>query len=206
MGKSKTLSRIMRLGAGVGVLAVSASVALSAGAAGSTPTTTLFLASNAAPNITPAQCRAQGGCGPTVTAPMVLASGQSYLVRVTGTVSVWEFWAKNACGHPRPRPEYLTPGKITPTSDDAVFRFANHVDNRDCTFLPRREGLFQVNLGDGWFTPIAQGNPSKPSGNGGLHPYVFQVFGQGKEPRFRFVDFHPRDNDGAFKLVIGAGS
>ena len=28
MGKSKTLSRIMRLGAGVGVLAVSASVAL----------------------------------------------------------------------------------------------------------------------------------------------------------------------------------
>jgi hypothetical protein len=195
--------RRLSLAALAGVLAAGAGSAVALGAA---PGTAVLLQSNRGVDMSQAECNAHGGCGPTVRAPVVLAAGQSYTIRVTGTISVWGTWS-NPCGHPEPRPEYLTPGvPVTPTGDDAVFRFANHTTNRDCRTLPRKTGLFQINLGSGWFSPTAVGNPSSPHGNQGgeQHPYTFRVTGQGKPPQFRYVDFHPSDNDGALKIVISA--
>lgn len=189
----------------VGVVAAGAPVALA-----STPATTVFLASNKGPDLTPAQCRARGGCGPQVTAPVVLRAQQTYTIRVTGTVSAWSFWAPGPCGKPEPRPEFPTRGAVTPTSDDAQFRFAFHLSRTTgCGAplpLPRKVPYFQMNLGNGWIHPTAANNPSRPSGNNlhAQHPYMFQVIGQGAKPKFRYNDNHPSDNDGQFKIVITA--
>jgi hypothetical protein len=185
------------------VLAIgAASAALAA-----SPSVTVFLQSNKGPDISRAQCAAMGGCGPTVEAPIILKAGQSYSIRVTGTVSPWSFYI-NPCGKPEPRPEYPTPGLVTQTAEDAQFLFASHLRGSagQCHTLPFKRGMFQINLGSGWFHPIAVGNPSQPSGNVGKdqHPYTFRLIGQGVRPRFRYVDNHPSDNDGAFKIVISA--
>lgn len=175
---------------------------LSAAALGSTPTTTTYLVSNHGRDISPATCNARGGCGPEATANLVLRTGQSYTIRVSGTISVWDFWS-DPCGSPLPHPQFPTPGQSTPTGDDILFRFADHVhfSGNRCEPLPRRTGLFQINLGSGWFLPTALGNPSRPTRS---HEYSFRVVGQGAQPRFRFVDYHPSDNDGKFRIVIHA--
>jgi hypothetical protein len=189
-------------------LAAGASGILSAAALAGTPATTVFLRSNEGPDISQAACRAAHGCGPTVKASVLLSAHQSYTIRVTGTISVWNFWAAAHCGTPEPRPEYPTAGEITPTGDDAVFRFAIHMRDPSgrCDPVPFRSGLFQMNLGSGWFSPSALGNPRTPSRDHGddQHPYAFRVIGQGVAPRFRFVDYHPSDNHGKFKIVISA--
>ena len=194
--------------AGLATAAAGATGILSAVALAGTPATTVFLKSNEGRDTTQAACNAAHGCGPTVAAPVVLTKGQSYTIRVTGTISVWNFWASQHCGTPEPSPEFPTAGPVTPTGDDAVFRFASHVReaNGHCDPLPFKPGLFQFNLGSGWYTPTALGNPTKPSGNRGedQHPYWFRVTGLGAAPRFRFVDYHPSDNHGKFKIVISA--
>lgn len=182
---------------------------LSAAALAGTPATTVFLKSNDGPDISQAACRAAHGCGPMLKAPVVLTANQSYTIRVTGTVSAWSFWATAHCGTPEPRPEYLTSGTTpTPTGDDAVFRFAFHMRDPSgrCDRVPYRSGLFEMNLGSGWFAPRALGNPTTPSSDhgGDQHPYTFRVTGQGVAPRFRYVDYHPSDNNGKFKIVISA--
>lgn len=207
-GKPVSRSSRVRRGAVAGAAAALCAGALSAAAFGSGASSTVFLISNQGPDITPAQCQAMGGCGPTVTAPLRLARGQTYLVHVTGTISVWGFWVAHPCGHPLARPAYPIPGvPNTPTGDDAVFRFAIHLRpaNGRCVRLPIKMGLFQINLGSGWFVPTAVGNPSKPSrDHGDQHPYTFMVTGQGERPRFRFVDNHPSDNDGEFKITVSS--
>jgi hypothetical protein len=168
--------------------------------------TVVFLASNNAPDVTQEVCLAEQGCGAHVTAPVTLRSGQSYDIRVSGTVSAWSFW-REYCGKPEPRAEFPTPGLATPTGDDAQFRFAIHGPRRgrQCRSTPFTMPLFQINLGSGWFHPIAVGNPSKPSGNHGRvqHPYTFLVVGQGAQPQFRYDDFRPSDDNGKFKIVVG---
>ncbi len=163
--------------------------------------TVVFLASNNAPDVTPEMCMASQGCGSQVTAPVTLKAGQGYAIRVTGTVSPWSYWHE-PCGKPEPRAEFPTPGAVTPTGDDAQFRFAIHLHCHRS--IPFTMPLFQINLGSGWFHPIAVGNPSKPSGNRGKvqHPYTFRVLGEGVEPQFRYVDYHPSDDNGQFKIVI----
>jgi hypothetical protein len=194
-------------GAHVALLAMFASAIVSSAALGATSPTVVFLASNNGKNITRAECAARRGCGPQVTAPVVLQSGHRYKIVVAGTVSVWEFWPA-PCGRPEPRPEFPTSptrGFATPTGDDAQFRFAFHVAGRgECHPLPRKSSLFQINLGSQWFHPIAVDNPTTPSGDqGGVqHPYTFVVTGAGREPKFRFVDHHPSDNTGKFRIAI----
>jgi hypothetical protein len=193
--------------AGATVAALGAAGALSAGAFGSSGSTTVFLVSNQGADITPARCQTMGGCGPVVTAPVVLAAGQQYKIHVNGTISVWSNWPPGFCGHPL-RARYPTPGPNAPTSDDAVFRFAIHLrpSNGVCAPLPRKTGLFQINLGSGWFSPTAVGNPTKPSrDHGDQHPYTFVVIGHGAQPRFRYVDNHPSDNSGKLKIVVSGG-
>lgn len=187
--------------AGIAVAAVSA-------ASASPPPTVVYLASNAGPDITAEACAAQHGCGPMVSAPTVLRAGQSYTIRVQGTISAWSYWVAHPCGNPEPRAEFPTPGPLTPTSDDAQFRFAIHLRPiGSCAPLPRKTTLFQINLGSGWFHPIAVGNPSRPSqrrSESDQHPYLFRVIGQGVAPSFRYVDYHPSDNNGKFKISISA--
>jgi hypothetical protein len=190
----------------LGTAAAALAIAASAAALSSPTTRTrVFLESNNAPDISRAMCDAMGGCGPTVEAPVTLVSGQAYSIRVTGTVSPWSFYI-NPCGKPEPRPEFPTPGLVTMTAEDAQFLFASHLRGAGgrCHPMPFKRGMFQINLGSGWFHPIAVGNPSVPSGDQGRvqHPYRFRVIGQGARPRFRYVDNHPSDNNGAFKIVI----
>ena len=189
--RSVTRATIALLGAGA---------VLSAGAVGSPHSTTVFLVSNRGVNVTRAQCAAMGGCGPTVTAPVVLLSGHTYTVRVTGTIAVWNFWPSTFCGHALPRPLYPTPGPTVMTSDDAVFRFAVH-SSVHCPHFPLRTGLFQINTGSGWFVPTAVGNPQQPTG-GAEHPYKFVIRGQGVPAQFRFVDYIVSDNHGSFRIVL----
>jgi hypothetical protein len=204
-GKRILLTSRLRRTGGAAACALATASALSAAALGSTAATTVFLSSNRGHDISQVECIARGGCGPEAIAPVVLVNGRSYAIRVSGTISVWSFWAANPCGHPRPRPEFPTPGQITPTGDDAVFRFAFHVhfSGDRCEPVPRRTGLFQINLGSGWFSPTALGNPARPAR---AHEYSFRVVGQGFEPRFRYVDYHPSDNDGKFRIVISSAS
>jgi hypothetical protein len=192
--------------ASVGAFAIAA--AAGSVAWGSTSETVVFLASNKGHDVTPAQCIARGGCGPEVTAPVVLASGQRYLINVSGTVAVWNTWRRESCGKPEARPEFPSSGVNTPTSDDAQFRFAIHRLHlgRRCRSLPFKMPLFQMNLGKGWFHPIAVGDPSQPSSDQGSvqHPYTFEAIGAGVAPSFRFDDNHPSDNSGEFRIATSA--
>jgi|ERR1700677_2527159 len=146
------------------------------------------------------------GCGDSVTAPVVLASGQSYLLLVNGAVSAWGAWPVVHCGTAEPSSAFPSPGRAsTPAGDDAQFRFAVPLAS-GCPALPEKTSLFQVDLGSGWFHPIAISNPSTPSKDykklGLQHPYLFKLVGEGVAPQFRFVDYHPSDNSGEFKIVV----
>jgi hypothetical protein len=205
LGSDRSFARRLRGKRHAAVLAIVAAVTASSPAWGSTTRTVVYLAVNKGEDVSRAACRARGGCGPEVKAPLVLAAHRVYSIRVSGTVSVWGFWVSHPCGRPESRPEFPTSRPTTPTGDDAQFRFAYHLQpSSGCRPLPRREPIFQLNLGSGWFHPIALGNPSKPSSNNGdvQHPYRFRAIGEGVVPEFRFVDYHPSDNNGEFRIVI----
>jgi hypothetical protein len=146
------------------------------------------------------------GCGSSATAPVVLALGSSYTVNVSGAVSAWGEWPFRRCGKPDPSSQFASPGITNrPAGDDAQFRFAVPLYVGKCLHLPIKTSFFQVNLGSGWFHPVASGNPSKPSNDnksGGQHPYAFTFVGQGVAPQFRFIDYFPSENSGRFKIVV----
>jgi len=145
------------------------------------------------------------GCGNVVSAPIVFENGVTYTVKVVGTVSAWGQWPYRKCGKPEPAPEFSSPSRpITPTGDDAQFRFAETFSTSKCKLLAKKSAFFQVNLGGGWYHPIAVNNPIIPSGDftGDQHPYTFSFAGLGLAPQFRFVDWHPSDNDGQFQITV----
>ncbi len=184
--------------------AVAAALLFAAWGWGNRHAVVVYLVSNDAPDSSHALCNANFGCGPVVTAPITLRNGKRYLIRVSGTISVWHFWAPDPCGKPEPAPEFPT-GPTTPTGDDAQFRFAiNNPGPNGCAPTPVKTNFFQINLGSGWFHPIALGDPSTPSRDRhhSQHPYYFSVTGEGVQPMFRFIDFHSSDNDGKFQIVI----
>ncbi len=147
------------------------------------------------------------GCGSSVTAPEVLASGAVYTVNVLGAVSSWGAWPSPRCGKPEPSSEFGSPGRPNnPVGDDAQFRFAIPLYKGKCPKLAKKTQYFQVDLGGGWFHPIANGDPSKPSPDtaktGKQDPYTFTFTGQGVAPQFRYVDYYPSDNSGQFKISV----
>jgi hypothetical protein len=147
------------------------------------------------------------GCGNSVTAPVVLTGGGSYTVNVSGAVSPWGEWPFRRCGKPDPSSQFASTGITNrPAGDDAQFRFAVPLFTGKCVHLPKKASVFQVELGSGWFHPVANDNPSKPSNDnnkaGEQHPYTFTFVGEGIAPQFRFIDYHPSDNSGQFKIVI----
>jgi hypothetical protein len=170
---------------------------------------TLRLNSRSTKDVTPRACLASHGCGPSVTASIVLAANTRYLVKVTGAVGVWSGgnWALGTCGKPNRAPEFGSPGAPSaPVGNDAQFRFASPKFAAKCMALPVTSGGFQMKLSNrsAWFHPIAENHPRKPSTdrNGRQHPYTFIVYGLSARPRFRFVDYHPSDNDGEFRIQI----
>jgi len=163
------------------------------------PTATVFLDANGGPRTPHRICVAEHGCGPQVTAPVVLAQGEPYIIEVSGTVSPWNYW-HDPCGTPEPV-VYPTAGPQTPTGDDAMFRFAYHVHTKKgCPRLYRRTHFFQMNLGSGWVAPNPLGNPTEPAG--GDHSYAILVTGEGQAPSFRYIDIDPADNSGAFRITV----
>jgi hypothetical protein len=177
--------------------------------------TTFYLDSYNAVDASPSFCSganlvssiSPAGCGNTITAPVVLASASSYTVTVAGAVSVWGAWPFRRCGKPDPSSQFASPGIMNrPAGDDAQFRFAVPLFTGKCPHLPKKAPFFQVNLGSGWFHPVANGDPSLPSTDnnkgGEQHPYVFTLTGEGVAPVFRFVDYHASDNSGRFKIVV----
>jgi hypothetical protein len=152
------------------------------------------------------------GCGGSVTAPVVLANGSTYTVSVVGAVSAWGSWPYRRCGKPEPSSEFASPGIANrPAGDDAQFRFAIPLYTGKCVIAPKKSKLkkttfFQVDLGSGWLHPVADGDPKKPSDDNDKaddqHPYTFTFTGQGVAPQFRFIDYHPSDNSGRFRIVI----
>jgi hypothetical protein len=196
-------------------VAVTAGLTLLAAGSAGAATTTLYLNSynptdatnsfcvgaNMIPPVTPA------GCGSSVTAPVVLGSQSIYTVSVIGAVSAWDQWPYRRCGKPEPSSQFASSGIANrPAGDDAQFRFAVPLYVGKCTKLPKKTSYFQVNLGSGWFHPIANGEPSKPSNDndkaGDQHPYTFTFTGGGVAPQFRYVDYHASDNSGRFKITI----
>jgi hypothetical protein len=148
------------------------------------------------------------GCGNSVTAPLVFETGVLYTVKVVGAVSSWGAWPYKRCGKPEPSSEFGS-SAITnrPAGDDAQFRFAQPLYIGTCHFNnPKKTSFFQVNLGSGWFHPVATPSPAHPSNDGDKagdqHPYSFTFTGQGVAPQFRYVDYHPSDNSGRFKITI----
>ncbi len=147
------------------------------------------------------------GCGNTVTAPIVLESGRTYVVLVNGAVSSWGAWPADHCGTAEPSSEFPSPGIANePAGDDAQFRFAIPLNPASCPALPKKSAFFQVDLGGGWFHPVAISNPTKPSKVYKKlklqHPYLFKFVGEGVAPQFRFVDYHASDNSGQFKITV----
>lgn len=136
---------------------------------------------------------------------MVLTVGGTYTVTVSGAVSSWGRWPFRRCGKPDPSSQFGSPGiESQPTGDDAQFRFAAPLSGGKCKKLPIRTSIFHVNLGTGWFHPVANGDPSKPSNDktGAQHPYTFTFIGAGVSPQFRYIDYHASDNSGSFKIVV----
>jgi len=192
-------------------LAVSAAAASSASAA-----TTFYLNSyNSTDAASAAFCSSPAmmittvpGCGNSVTAPIVFETGTVYTVKVVGSVSAWGAWPSVRCGKVEPSSQFPSPGRPNnPVGDDAQFRFAKPLYKGSCPKLPQKTQYFQVNLGSKWFHPIANGKPSKPSPDnhktgGEQDPYTFTFTGEGAAPQFRYVDYHPSDNSGQFKITV----
>ena len=206
------LKRLARLIVISGLVAGLPALGTSAAAAA---TTTFYLDSYNAVDASHAFCSGANlltpttppGCGNEVTAPVVLEAGTSYTVNVIGAVSPWGPWSYRRCGKPEPSSEFASPGQVNrPASDDAQFRFAIPLYMGTCPRLPQKVSFFQVDLGGGWFHPVANGDPSRPSNDndpaGDQHPYTFTFTGEGVAPHFRYFDYHPSDNSGRFKIVI----
>jgi len=185
-----------------------------AGAPAGAATTTVYLNSYNPVDATNAFCSGAilktstpPGCGNEVTVPVVLTTGVSYSVLVTGAVSAWGAWPYRRCGHVEPSSQFASPGRANiPAGDDAQFRIAVPLYIGKCPRLPKKTSTFQVNLGAGWFHPVANGEPTKPSGDNDKakdqHPYLFTFTGEGVAPQFRFIDYHSSDNSGQFKIAV----
>jgi hypothetical protein len=205
---SKRFARLFAASATATGIAVTAAAA-PAGAA----TTTVLLNTRNPTNATNSFCSgahmltpiSPPGCGSSVTAPVVLVSGQSYSISVAGAISAWGQWPFRRCGKAEPSSEFGSPGATNvPAGDDAQFRFAEPLFTGKCNAPLKKTSFFQINLGTGWFHPIADGNPSKPSNDKSVnqHPYTFTLTGAGVAPQFRFIDYHSSDNSGQFKIAI----
>ncbi len=174
----------------------------------------LFLDSHDPGNCVPAVYPMRDLCGsspppqsPTVTS-VELNAGARYRIHVSGTINPWGGLGPKKCGNPEPAVQYPSPGQApVPGADDAQFRLALTRDfGQPCRrhAYPQKAPHFEINLGHGWFHPIAVNNPSHPSRDtrGEQHPYTFLVTGQGQPVEFRYADYQPSDNNGQFKITI----
>jgi hypothetical protein len=140
--------------------------------------------------------------GPVYTSS-ILASGQAYLITVSGDVSLWfqSVWtgAGAVSGTPGTYPGYPSPGT---TNGDTGF-------DSECLFafpgtLTVPQGFFSnqtisLDGGASWQAlPMMGGQACHPN-----HVYQFLVEGQGKKLAFRYTDSGPTyDNSGRFKICV----
>ncbi|MBJ7472381.1 MAG: hypothetical protein JHD16_13830 [Solirubrobacteraceae bacterium] len=149
----------------------------------------------------------------TQTAPLL--AGQSYVVRVSGSGSLWrpsDFPSPAAwCGTPDTKPIMEpTPGaEATVAAVDPAMVFASPVG----AFLYGRGACVDSNEND---LPYASGlklgtrgvlNPAVPIGGqpaapNPAHTYLYKVTGDGTPLQFQFADVHAADNSGIFTIDV----
>ena len=140
--------------------------------------------------------------GKTTSGP--LTNGKFYVAKVEGTYSAWTKWSSGRCGRVEAAPEWRTPGvEDAPVGDDAVFRFAKpKIDKNTCRDenLPRRTGVFRIDVGDGYYTPWSSvGSPPNPRNS---HTYEFVLAGQGDPATFNLRDHKTNDNNGRLRISV----
>lgn len=154
-----------------------------------------------------------GGVTTQTAAP--LAAGQTYVVRVSGSGSLWrpsDFPSPAAwCGAPDARPIIEpTPGaEATVAAVDPALVFASPVGS----FLYGRAACVDSEAQD---LPYASGlkfgtrgvlNPAVPIGGqpaapNPAHTYAYEVTGDGTPLQFQFADVHTGDNSGIFTIDV----
>lgn len=131
-----------------------------------------------------------GEPSPTVEGP-VLSAGVDYIIRVSGTYSIWTSeWNNGACkGSPG-----SSPGG--PTGLDAENFFAIPVGSVLCgssfDCCPNHTSKFRMDLGTGGFAHI---HPEGGRQYNASHEYEYRVTGQGNAIRFQIVEDSARGDD-----------
>lgn len=167
---------------------------------------------------------ATGATPPVVGTAGPMPAGQTFLIVIRGTVSVWGAgqWAKpGPCGLAEDRPRIDSAGpNNTPTGIDAQTVFATPADasfglrfNCTTTGLPialskldtpeRENGGIRADTGvtPGTFARLVPDGGSVDVPNVD-HTYSYTVAGQNKPFFFRFDDDVYTDNDGAFQVLV----
>lgn len=146
-----------------------------------------------------------GYSGPVGTSEP-LTAGVTYAAEVRGTYSRYHpsLMAGRTkdhllCGRPEPEPQTPSPGRPpSRVGVDAEFLFAR-VAQKEC-FTDRPAGFFQMNIGQGFSHPTANGAPFTSAAPGHAYTYVFT--GRGVPASFRVTDSQTRDNNGVFTIVV----
>jgi hypothetical protein len=153
--------------------------------------------------------------GPVTTAS-TLAANEQYVVKVTGTISIWpeSQWRMvgTTCGAAEVAPLIPSPGASNgPVGWDAETVFAvppgvsfngYGCDPSAIPFhsLKQSPGGLQMNFGSGFSHVEPYGGArSTPRAD---HTYAYQVTGQGQPASFRFLDDPVKDNYGVFGITV----
>ena len=134
----------------------------------------------------------------TITSSTVLASGQSYVITVQGTYSLWNL----ALAQGTPDANAMFPGSVagrvsTQVGVDAECVFAFPTGNHPTL---GHTNAFQVNLGSGASHIEPSGGPFATRQPGNL--YTYPVVGRGSAATFTIADTPIADNYGLLRIMI----
>ncbi len=150
-----------------------------------------------------------GFAGPVQTSKR-LKQDVYYLVRVTGTFSIWSptDWQTNtpACGSPESAPMFPSSGTTAtgPVGLDADTAFGAPSDSHFCATgtLPQHQSNFQIDTGGGFGYVAPLGGPYSSPTAGHTYTYVLKGTGKPVTFAFRFMDFPTADNYGSLAIRV----
>ena len=142
--------------------------------------------------------------------PVVLEEGRDYVVRVSGTYSVWgaRDLSRPCRGEPEPEAQYPSSGRSGPVAMDAGWRFAVPSSSRTLCGVPdgsphpgwqsvRSGWRYRLRARDAWTLAPAV-LPYAPD-----HAYQYQLRGWGEPLRVALVETgEPGDNTGRLRFEV----
>ena len=142
--------------------------------------------------------------------PVVLEEGRDYVVRVSGTYSVWgAYYLGRPCrGEPEPEAQYPSPGRSGPVAMDAAWRFAVPTSSRALCGTPdgspypgwqsvRSGWRYRLRAADPW-TLAPAFLPYTPD-----HVYQYHLRGRGEPLRVALIETgEPADNVGRLRFEV----